>query len=192
MVCVGPASTTSHSHHNRDGCALARARMSRFLRVEARSVIHAHRWLGQRAQLMLWSKRLPVIPSESPALQWALHVRDRMVAEDAVTSFGHKNLAARSSNFCRHESFQIPLKKKTSSASTNGRRMEQRDAARAVLISSQRHIQSQPSKKQLRVWVRHKSAGQYRLPLRHHCRCRHRRRIDVNPRVFPCTALSCL
>ena len=61
-----------HSHHNRDGCALARARMSRFLRVEARSVMHAHRWLGQRAQLMLWSRRLSVIPSESPALQWAL------------------------------------------------------------------------------------------------------------------------
>ena len=96
MVCVGPASTTSHSDHNRDGCALARARMSRFLLVEARSVIHAHRWLGQRAQLMLWSKTLSVITSESPALQWALEgshvdvVRDRMVAEDAVTSCGHK------------------------------------------------------------------------------------------------------
>ena len=79
--------------------------MSRFLRVEARSVIHAHRWLGQRAQLMLWSKRLSVIPSESPALQWALEgshvdvVRDRMVAEDAVTTSGHKYLAARSSIF---------------------------------------------------------------------------------------------
>ena len=56
---------------------------------------------------MLWSKRLSVIPSESPAPQWALEgshvdvVRDRMVAEDAVTSFGHKCLAA------RHESFQM-------------------------------------------------------------------------------------
>ena len=84
----------------------------------------------------------------------------------------------------------IPLKKK-SPASTNGRRMRQRDAGRLVLISSQRPIQSQPSKKQLRVWVRHKSAGIHRLPLRHHCRCRHDRlRTEENPRKFPCTALS--
>ena len=33
MVCGGPASTTSHSHHNRDGCVL--------LRVGEQSVIHA-------------------------------------------------------------------------------------------------------------------------------------------------------
>ena len=82
---------------------------------------------------MLWSKTLSVIPSESPALQWALEgshvddVRDRVVAEDAFTSFGHKYLAA-------------PLEKKKSPASTNGGRM--RHAGRAVLILSQRQIQS--------------------------------------------------
>ena len=48
-------------------------------------------------------------------------------------------------------------------------------------------------KKQLWVWVRHKSVGIHRLPLRHHCRCRHdRRRTEDNPPMFPCTALSCL
>ena len=65
--------------------------------------------------------------------------------------------------------------------STNGGRMRQRDAGRAVLISSQRQIQS----------VRHKSAGIYRLSLRHHCQCRHdSRHTEENPRKLPCTALS--
>ena len=89
--------------------------------------------------------------------------------------------------------FLVNLSKtQTSSASMNGRRIRQRDAGRAVLISSQRQIQSLPSKKQLRVWIRHKSAGIIRLPLRHQCRCRHRRRTEENPRTSPCTALSCL
>ena len=97
-----------------------------------------------------------------------------MVAEDAFTSFGHKYLAARSSNFCS------PRSRIRNHQSTNGGRMRQRDAGRAVLISSQRQIQS----------VRHKSAGIYRLTLRHHCQCRHdRRRTEENPRKFPCTAL---
>ena len=38
MVCGGPASTISHSHHNRDGCVL--------LRVGAPSVIHAQEEVG--------------------------------------------------------------------------------------------------------------------------------------------------
>ena len=124
-------------------------------------------------------------PRPYPA-QERLHVRDRMVAEDAVTSFKHKYVAA------VIKFLLIPFKKEKSPASTTGRRMRQRDAGRAVLISSQRQIQSQPSKKQLWVWVRHKSAGIHRLPLRHNCRCRHdRRRTEQNPRMFPCTALSC-
>ena len=85
MVCGGPASTISHSHHNRDGCVL--------LRVGARSVIYAQ-VVGVASTADAVSKTLSVIPSESPALQWAFHVRDRMVAEDAVTSFKDKYLAA--------------------------------------------------------------------------------------------------
>ena len=41
----------------------------------------------------------------------------------------------------------IPIKTKTSSASMNSGKMLQRDTGRAVLISSRRQIQSQPSKK---------------------------------------------
>ena len=42
--------------------------------------------------------------------------------------------------------------------------MRQRDAGRAVLISSQRQIQSQPSKNtKHQVWVRRKSAEIYRV-----------------------------
>ena len=78
-------------------------------------------------------------PRPYPA-QERLHVRDRMVAEDAVTSFKHKYLAA------VIQFLLIPLKKEKSPASTTGRRMRQCDAGRAVLISSQRQIQSQPSK----------------------------------------------
>ena len=70
------------------------------LRVDARSVIYAQ-VVGVASTADAVSKTLSVIPSESPALQWALHVRDRTVAEDAVTSFGHKYMAARSSSFCR-------------------------------------------------------------------------------------------
>ena len=45
----------------------------------------------------------------------------------------------------------LPFKKEKSPASTNGRRMRQRDAGRLVLISA--------FKRQLRVWFRHKAAG---------------------------------
>ena len=165
---------------------------------EARSVIHAHRWLGQRAQLMLWSKRLSVIPSESPALQWALRVRDRMVAEDAVTSFKHKYMAA------VIKFLQIPLKKKKSPASTNGRAdpvqerkitsVDERKANAATRLSScgADLLSKTDTITAFKKTARHKSAWIYRLPLRHHCRSRHRRRTEENPRMFPCTALPCV
>ena len=91
MVCGGPASTTSHSHHNRDGCVL--------LRVGEQSVIHAQEEVGAAntadavEQKTLRDSQRVACPSVG------IRVRDCMVAEDAVTSFGHKNLAARSSNF---------------------------------------------------------------------------------------------
>ena len=67
MVCGGPASTISHLHHNRDGCVLARARMSGFLRVDARSVIHTQ-VVGAASTADAVSKTFSVIPTESPAL----------------------------------------------------------------------------------------------------------------------------
>ena len=110
--------------------------MSRFLWVDARSVIHTQ-VVGAASTADAVSKTFSVITSESPALQWALEgshvdvVRDRMVAEDAVTSVGHRYFGGAVIKF-----LLIPLKKKKSPASTNGKRMRQRDAGRAVLISS--------------------------------------------------------
>ena len=83
---------------------------------------------------MLWSKRLSVIPSESPALQWALEgshvddVRDRMVAEEQSPASGTRTWRR------GHQISTDPAQKKKSPASTNGKRMRQRDAGRAVLI----------------------------------------------------------
>ena len=134
MVCGGPASTTSHSHHNRDGCVL--------LRVGARSVIHAQEEVGAA--------------STADAVEQNT-VRDSQRV--ACPSVGTPRERSHGGRGCSHQLraqelggavikfLLIPLKKKKSPASTNGRRMRQRDAGRAVLISSQRKIQSQPSKK---------------------------------------------
>ena len=134
MVCGGPASTASHSHHNRDGCVL--------LRVGARSVIHAQEEVGAA--------------STADAVEQNT-VRDSQRV--ACPSVGTPRERSHGGRGCSHQLraqeldgavikfLPIPLKKKKSPASTNGRRMRQRDAGRAVLISSQRQIQSLPSKK---------------------------------------------
>ena len=178
MVCGGPASTTSHSHHHRDGCVL--------LRVGARSVIHAQEEVGAAS-------------TADAVEQKTLRDSQRV----ACPSVGTPRERSQGRGGCSHQlraqvlggGHQIstdPAQEK-SPASTTGRRLRQRDAGRAVLISSKRKIQSQPSKKQLRVWVRHKSAGIIRLPLRHYCGRHHdRRRTEENPRMSPCTALPCL
>ena len=98
----------------------------------------ARRWQMGLPSWLRWGTRTPPV---FPANHEGSHVDDRKVAEDAVTSFKHKYLAA------VIKFLLIPFKKEKSPASTNGRRMRQRDAVRAVLISSQRQIQSQPSKK---------------------------------------------
>ena len=185
MVCGGPASTTSHSHHNRDGWVI--------LRVCARSVIHAQ-----------------VVGSASTAnavVQNTFRDSQRVVCPSVGPRMILRGPCERlhGGGGCSHQlraqvhggaviKFLVNLSKtQTSSASLNGRRMRQRDAGRAVLISFQRQIQSLPSKKQLWVWVRHKSAVIYRLPLRNHYGRHHDcRRTEENPRTSPCTALSCL
>ena len=139
MVCGGPASTTSHSHHNRDGWVI--------LRVCARSVIHAQEEVGAAStadaveQNTSCDSRRVVCPSVGP----------RMILRGPRERL-------HGGGGCSHQlraqvhggaviKFLVNLSKtQTSSASLNGRRLRQRDAGRAVLISSQRKLQSLPSK----------------------------------------------
>ena len=132
------SSTTSHSHHNRYGCVL--------LRVDARSVMYAQvvgsastanaveqntfRDSQRVACISVGPRRIPRKRRErSHGGGGCSHLLRAQVLGGAVINF-LVNLS----------------KTQTSSASLNGRRMRQRDAGRAVLISSQRHVQSQPSK----------------------------------------------
>ena len=132
MVC-GPASTTSHSHHNRDGCVL---------------------FAGGCA---VSDVRSGVVGSASTANAVEQNTfRDSQRV--ACPSVGPPRERSHGGRGCRHQlraqvhggaviKFLVNLSKtQTSSASLNGRRMRQRDAGRAVLISFQRQIQSLPSK----------------------------------------------
>ena len=135
MVCGGPASTTSHSHHNREGCVL--------LRVDARSVTHAQvvgaasianaveqntfRDFQRVACASVGPRRIPRGRRERPHGGGGCSHLLRALLGGADIKF-----------------LLIPLKKEKSPASTNGRRMRLRDAGRAVLISFLRQIQSQP------------------------------------------------
>ena len=137
MVC-GPASTTSHSHHNRDGCVL--------LRVDARSVIHAQ-VVGSAStanaveqNTFRDSQRVACIsvgPRRIP--------RGRLLRSHGRGGCSHL-LGAQIHGGAVIKFLQIASKRLTPLASMNGRRLRQRDAGRAVLISSQRQVQSQPSK----------------------------------------------
>ena len=136
MVCGGPASTTSHSHHNREGCVL--------LRVDARSVTHAQ-VVGAASianaveQNTCRDSQRVACPSVGPRRI----PRGRRERSHGGGGCSHQ-LRAQVVGGAVIKFLLIPLKKKKSPASTNGRRMRQRDAGRAVLISSQRQIQSQP------------------------------------------------
>ena len=137
MVCGSPASTTSHSHHNRDGCVL--------LRVDARSVIYAQ-VVGSAStadaveQNTVRDSQRVACPSVGPRMI----LRGPCERSDGGGGCSHQ-LRAQELGGAVINFLLIPLKKKKSPASTTGRRMRQRDAGRAVLISSQRKIQSQPS-----------------------------------------------
>ena len=100
---------------------------------------------------------------------------------------GHKYLAVRSSIF-----LLIPLKKNHQRRRTEGG-CDSATLVVAVLISPQRQIQPQPSKKKKSTGLRSSqfcrdfsSSVETPLPIVVH----DRRRTEENPRRFPCTALS--